>query len=471
MDSTTNNNNGLKIGYMPLAHEAYWKFFPEHQNGAMKLADEFRKYLSQFGTVCDIGKLIDSQKSSHEARLHFQKEDVDVFVLATVTYSTPDDVLIDLKRFSRPTILWNTQASSSIPSDMNFDKWMFEHGITGVPGLTNLLEREEIPYFLVSGHHTADKVNESFTTIKKALQAFKAVWGARIGIFGHLYPGMLDFGYDPALMYTTFGASTVPILESAVLEAYKTVPLEDASALKDSLGAKYSIADTFEGEELIRSARLALAMKQVVKEFDLDAASVYCQSMWQNPEIGVVSCIGNSMLAKEGIFCSCEGDIPTALCGLILNSLCGKAVFTEIWCNDFDNDSFMMGHSGQMNLALFEDNPKSVQLCRHPWWNGCHGRGACLQLKMPAGEATMLSVNPSPDGHWRMVVAVEDVTDRNPVPLGAPNFFIQLRQPISEFLDNLGSSGSAHHFALGYGNWTPHLKALSRILNLEYIEI
>ena len=49
--------------------------------------------------------------------------------------------------------------------------------------------------------------------------------------------------------------------------------------------------------------------------------------------------IGNSMLAEDGIFCSCEGDIPTAVCGLVFNSLTsGKGVFTEIWANDFDND-------------------------------------------------------------------------------------------------------------------------------------
>ncbi len=135
------NSEGIKIGYMPLAHKIYWKYFPEHRSPALGLAGELRDYLSQFGSVCETGQLIDSYAQSVEARRLFQANDVDVIVLATVTYSTPDDVILDLKKFSRPTIVWNTQASSSIPADLDFKKWMLEHGVTGVPGITNLLVR------------------------------------------------------------------------------------------------------------------------------------------------------------------------------------------------------------------------------------------------------------------------------------------------------------------------------------------
>ena len=458
----------VKIGYMPLAHESYWRFFPDKKEPSLACAKKFKEFLSQFGAVYETGQLIDSPARAKEARLLFQAMDVDMLILATVTYSTPDDILLDLKKFSRPIIVWNTQASSTIPDDMNWDQWMLEHGVTGVPGITNLLEREKMPYFLISGHSSNKIVNQSFSTILKTVQAAKTAWGARIGIFGHLYPGMIDFGYDPSLIYTTFGVSIIPIRDSKVVSAYQEVPSKEVAALEDDLRSKYTI-DKFQREEFSRSVQLALAMKRIVKEERLDAASVYCQSMWQHPEIGVVSCIGNSLLMQEGIFFSCEGDVPTALSGMVLNSFSrGQGVFTEIWSNDFDNDCFLMGHSGQMNLALFDKNPKSVKLSRHPWWNGCHGRGACLQVKMPAGEATLLGINPTSSGGWRMVVTIGDVTDRNPVPLGAPNFFMKMRKPISEFMEELGEAGAAHHFAMAYGDWGPHLKALAKLLKVEY---
>ena len=465
----TQSGNKVKIGYMPLAHDTYWRFFPEHEQNAIKWAKQYGEYLSQFGTVCETGKLIDCPERSKEARLHFQAEDVDLVVCATVTYSTPDDMVLDLIKFPRPVVVWNTQASSVIPPDMDFDKWMMEHGVTGAPGLTNLMEREEIPYFLVSGHYTSGKVKAYFSRIAEAVKAAKAAWGSRIGIFGHLYPGMMDFGYDPALLYTTFGACTVNILDAKVLTAFKDVDTAAVDALGEQMRCKYSIADDFEGEEFSRSMQLALAMKSVVEQEKLDAATVYCQSMWQHPEIGVVSCIGNSLCMQEGRFCSCEGDIPTALGGLILNSLSSdKAVFTEIWCNDFDNNSFMMGHSGSMNLGLFEGRAQSVKLSRHPWWDGCHGKGACLQLKMPPGRVTLLGICATREGGWRLIVTTGDVTDRAPVPLGAPNFFMLLQSPIDEFLEKLAKLGAAHHLAMAYGDYTEQLRALAKILQIEY---
>jgi len=463
-----NANEPLKIGYMPLAQDVYWKFFPEHKGNAEKWAKTYGEYLSQFGTICQTGKLIDGPANSKEARLLFQAKDVDVLVMPTVTYSTPDDIILDLKRFPRPVVIWNTQASRAIPPDMDFDMWMMEHGITGVSGVTNVLARENIPYFLVSGHYTDERVKESFSVTFDAVRAARDIWQSRIGIFGHLYPGMIDFGYDPTSLYLTFGVDTVNILATKVLDAFKQVDAKEVKKLEDELHEKYSFAHKFKGEEFTRSARLALAMKNVAEELELDAATVYCQSMWQYPEIGVVSCLGNSMLAEQGVFFTCEGDVPTAVCGMILNSLTGgRAVFTEIWTNDFDNDCFLMGHSGMMNLALFKDK-KHVKLSRHPWWDGCHGRGICMQLQMPPGSVTVMGLTATRDGGWRMVVTRGAVTERAATRLGAPNFFLKLEKPIVEWLEDFATTEASHHLSMAYGDWTRQLKGLSKILKVEY---
>lgn len=459
----------VRIGYLPLAHESYWRFFPAHREPALRLARVYGDYVSKFGALSETGRLIDSSAGSQEARLQFQAADVDVLVLTTVTFATPDDIILDLKRFPRPVVLWNTQRSSTIPADLDFGKWMLEHGACGVPGITNLLEREGIPYFLVSGHVDDAKVKTAFSDIFSALRAQKAARGSRIGIFGNLYPGMIDLGYDPTLLYTTFGAGTAHIHESRVLSAFKNVNSRDTRSMENTLRRKYSPCDTFKGEEFSRSARLAVAMKRIAREESLRAAAVQCQSVWQHPEIGVVPCLGNSLLMLEGIFCSCEGDVLTALSGMLMNSLSsGRGVFTEIWSNDFENDCLLMGHSGSMNLALFDETPKSVGLNRHPWWDGCRGRGACLQLQMPAGEVTLLATCCTRDGRWRMVVATADVTERRTVPVGAPNFFLQARKPLAKFLEDLCASGAAHHFALAYGDRTGQLKALAKLLKIEH---
>jgi L-arabinose isomerase len=458
----------IRIGLMHLAHETYWKYFPQHEKPTMDLARVFTKFIAGFGDVLETGKLVDSRARAREARLLFQEKDADVLVLATATYSTPDDVILELKRFVRPVVVWNTQKSAAIPRDLDFDKWMLEHGITGVPGITNLLEREGIPYFLISGHHTSETVREAFEIVFGAARAFGRIWGARIGMIGHLYPGMIDFGYDPTSMYTTFGAATVPVLEPVLSKAFDEVAERDVNALGDALSKRFAKAGDMTTEEYLQSVRTALAVKKVVEREALDAVTVYCQSLWQRHEMGVVPCLGMSLLMEEGVFCSCEGDVPTALSGMMLQSLSGSAFFTEIWCNDFENDQFMMGHSGTMNLGLFRSAPSEVKMVRHPWWTGCCGRGACLEVRMPPGRGTMMSLSQVGGSGWRMIVTTVEVVERDPVPLGAPNFFIKLDKPIARYLEDLASLGAAHHFSMAYGDWTAHLKALAKILKVEY---
>lgn len=460
----------IKIGYMPLAHDSYWQYFPEHHETAMGWSSKYRDFLSQFGSIVETGHLVDCPQRSAEARLLFQKEDADVFILPTVTYSTPDDIMLDLKRFRRPTIVWNTQASRGIPDDMDFDGWMMEHGVTGVPGLTNLLQREGIPYFLISGHYGDERVKREFAVYLEAIRAVKTIWGSRIGIFGHVYPGMLDFGYDPAAFFTTFGAATVEILDAKVLTAFKEADEKDVRVLEEKLCRDYQKDGDFEGEEFSRSVRLAIGMKKVADDLRLTAATVYCQSMWQHPEIGVVSCLGNSLFAEAGLFTTCEGDVPTALAGLILNSLSGdESVFTEIWCNDFEKDMFMMGHSGMMNLKHIPKDGKTAKMSRHPWWNGCKGHGVCFQVQVPPGKITLLGICPVRNGGFRMVNVAGSITDRPYVPLGAPNYFVKLEKPITEFLEAFGETGAAHHLAFAYGDWTKQVRAVAKILGVDYV--
>ena len=124
---------------------------------------------------------------------------------------------------------------------------------------------------------------------------------------------------------------------------------------------------------------------------------------------------------------------------------------------------------GLMNLALFEGSEGDAKWARHPWWDGCCGKGACLQVNMPPGEATMMSICSTREGGWRMVVTTCEVTGRAPVPLGAPNFFVKPDRPITAFIEDWGKAGAAHHLAMAYGDWTPHIRALSKLLDVEYL--
>jgi len=476
-------SNKIKIGYMALGHAYFWdNYWPWLEESALFWSDKYKEYLSQFGEICDIGKLVDSPERGDEAARYFNEQHIDVVIMVTITYSTPDDVLLALKDLKKPVILWMTAASPTLPPDLKFDRfkdryphhdktWFWEHGACGTPGILSLMEMEKMNYFFIAGHRDSESVKESFRSITDAIYCAKRLWGARIGQVGHLFPGMIDFGHDPTQMFSTFGVTQVPILDWVFTEAFEAVEQKDVDAMSEEIKEKYTIAHEFQDKEFENSMRLIFALRRVIKENKLDALTMYCQSLWNNKRIGVVPCLGMSMLMQEGVFFSCEGDLPTALSGLIMHHFGAKPIFTEIWLSDFEKNQFNMGHSGTMNLGYFE-NTKDVRVKRHPWWDGRCGRGACVDVGgMPHGEVTMLGITAIDGNKWRMIAATANVVDRPPLDLGCANFFLEPERSLEDFIRDWGKSSAGHHLAMCYGDRLKDIEVLAKVLGIQYVRI
>jgi len=460
----------LRLGFVPLAMEGYWEAFPELKQKSIDFARVLEKYLTQFGQVYSTG-LVDSVGKAEKCRLYLEQKDVDVIIVAEITFSPSGIILPSLLKLDYPLIIWNTQKDPTLKENFAFDDFLINHGLSGVPCLTNVLVRNKMQFTLISGHLSDQRVQDEFKVSLQAVGAWKRLRGSCIGFIGHIYTGMLDFGYDPTSLISTFGIDTVQLSQCEIINAFKKVSDEEIAALGEEIKEKYTVAGDFQGDELKRSLRLACALESLVKEKNLDAVANYCQALYTHPEIGVVPCLGTSLLMKKGVQFSCEGDVPSAVACMLLNYFTPKTTFSEMWSNDFENDEVMMGHSGQQNLALFADNPKSVLIRRHPWWEGACGRGASLEMRMPQGEITILGINPVYEGRWRLIFTEAEIVDKPPRPFGAPNFAVRFQKPLSEFLDAWTHAGPSHHVALAYGRWGEYLLKFAEFGRVECIKV
>ena len=80
----------------------------------------------------------------------------------------------------------------------------------------------------------------------------------------------------------------------------------------------------------------------------------------------------------------------------------------------------------------------------------------------------MLSICPVQGRQWRMIVSKAEIVQREPVPLGAPNFFSRFEKSITRYLEELAGLGAAHHFSMAYGDWTEHLRACAKVFKVDY---
>jgi len=86
-----------------------------------------------------------------------------------------------------------------------------------------------------------------------------------------------------------------------------------------------------------KMAKLYLALKQLVKEFDLDAIAIRCWSDLQNT-LGITPCLINGLFNSEGIPVACETDVCNAISMYALQLAAGEPPICMDWNNNFANE-------------------------------------------------------------------------------------------------------------------------------------
>ncbi|MGE5631814.1 MAG: hypothetical protein ACM3TR_12040 [Caulobacteraceae bacterium] len=78
-------------------------------------------------------------------------------------------------------------------------------------------------------------------------------------------------------------------------------------------------------EDVMNSARVYLALKELCREYKLDALTLRCFELLNRHSM--TSCLALSLLNNEGIVSGCEGDCQAAFSMLLLNLLTGSKAF------------------------------------------------------------------------------------------------------------------------------------------------
>src|SRR5208337_5220108 len=149
-----------------------------------------------------------------------------------------------------------------------------------------------------------------------------------VGTIGHTYDGMTDLMVDPLSLRKSVGPSSSPVEPERVAMIAASLPDEKVKAITEGERRRFQ-TESVPPEILDRSVRLALALEQVVKEDGLDALAILEQVWLKDPRIGIVANYGAGRLMSLGVPCAPEGDVPTAVCMLLLQELAGPSTIVE----------------------------------------------------------------------------------------------------------------------------------------------
>ncbi len=465
-----------KIAVVPLGHAVYFPQFPGLDTELKKKAAEFTALMDDSTDVL-VTEYVNTIEEALGCVRELKKEDVDGVVLLLTTYLPSSLTMPFAVELPVPIMLAGIQ-----PMDhLDYDKCttflqLVNDDICAMPEIAGAMNRlgRKIPPCLVHASSETEAAGRELRAWQHAVSARAAFKYAIFGYLGHTYEGMLDMHTDPTAFTRTFHAH-VKMLEMCELAAHADEVGEEEirqkiQVIRDTFSIREPsvdpLTDFVQPEDLDWSARMACALDRLVERNVLTALAYYYKGENNNlyERMAAALIVGNMLLTSAGIPLAGEADLKNAAAMLIMNRLGGGGSFAELHPFDITDNCVLIGHDGPHNIAIADDKPILRKLKKY---HGKSGSGIGVEFSLKAGPVTMLSINYTPEGRFRMVAAVGTSIKGKIPQTGNTNTRVQFRMPVTEFIRRWCESGPTHHLALGTGNHLDEIRYLAAMMDME----
>jgi len=147
-----------------------------------------------------------------------------------------------------------------------------------------------------------------------------------------------------------------------------------------------------DAEEILRSARMYLALKTAMEEQEADAITVDCLGLYYDGKLPAYPCLGFFQLNNEGSTGVCEADVDSTLSQLMLRYLSGRPAYVSDPVIDTATNQIVYAHCVATNRVFGPDGPSNPYIIRS---HAEDLKGASVQSLMPLGRAvTSIKINP-----------------------------------------------------------------------------
>ncbi len=474
----------VNIGVFGIGLAAYWPQFEGLKERLEGYQQKVEERISNFGAEVTSVGLVDDATSARAAGDMFAQANVDLIVCYVGTYATSSQVLPAVQRRRVPVLVLNLQPVPALDY-LNTDtaEWLANCCACCVPEIAYAFTRSKIQFNVVTGllsptqGHAQKYFERAWHDIEdwvKAASVLRALQYSRIGFLGHSYAGMLDMYTDPTLIHAELG-SHVELLEMDDLDQRVSDATQaEVDAKVSEIKATFDIAEPnidpiakpISDEGLEWSARVAVGLEKLVKDFNLHGLSYYYKGLNANrfEELGASVIVGNSLLTARGVAASGEGDLKTCIAMMIMDRLGGGGSYTEFYAIDFNDDFILMGHDGPGHVAISDKKPVLRGL---GVYHGKRGGGVSVEFKVKTGPITILGLTQTAAGKLKLIAAEGTSIAGDTMQIGNTNSRLDFDMEPDLFFNAWCAEGPTHHCALGIGHQLGLIKKFSRLAGIE----
>lgn len=487
-----------RIGLYSVGLQAYWEQFPGLRERLTEYGKFIEQRLSAWGDVFNYG-LVDTEGEGRRAGEWLNSNQVDLVFCHAATYSTSSTVLPVHQINKAPVVFLNLQPTDRINYDASTTgEWLAHCGACPVPEFANAFNRAGIAFRVVNGLLGLDYTpaisltNEVTNERKEAIRAWREIeeWTraaavprtlrhSRFGFLGNTYSGMLDMYSDFTMIQAQTGIH-IEVLEMCDLDRLlQEVTPQDVKRKLEEVHAMFQISGDSPSDPIARkpteeqmewSCKVAAAQEKLVLEYDLDALTYYYHGApggaYEKLQSGFI--VGHSLLTANGIPCSGEGDLKTAVAMKISDILGTGGSFCEIVVVDYIDETILLGHDGPFHVAISEGKPilRGMGL-----YHGKQGTGVSVEAKVRTGAITTLNVTQTGDGKLKLISSEGEATNGPIMQIGNTQTPVKFRKHPDDYMADWFAEAPTHHCAMSIGSNASLFQKVGELLQIKHVTL
>lgn len=466
------------VGLVGCGLDAYWPQFAGLRDTLLDYQDVIRKHMERPGlNVIDAG-LVDDVPKSRNIAASLKEAGIGLLVIYVATYSLSSTLMPLVKGIGAPVLLLNVQPSENIDYEyLNSlpDKaemtglWLSYCQACSIPEFSCVLNRAGVPYRIVTGHLSDERVWKELDEWICASYAVTSLRHSNFGLLGHYYCGMMDVYTDLRAVSSVFGTH-VEIIEMCELKALRDAVAEDEVRTKiEEFSEAFDVSPACTSHDLEKAAMTSVAMDRMVSGHSLDALAYYYEGHEGNEYEDIVASMiaGCTLLTGRGMPTAGECEVKNAHAMKIMSLLGAGGSFSEFYAMDFKDDVVLLGHDGPAHFNMAEGRVGLVPL---PVFHGKPGKGLSIQMTVKYGPVTLLSVCEGKDGIFFLAAEGESVPGPT-LQIGNTNSRYRFSCHAGEFVERWSLNGPSHHCAIGVGHIASELEKVAFLLGIPFVKI
>jgi L-fucose isomerase-like protein len=306
--------------------------------------------------------------------------------------------------------------------------------------------------------HTCDIASDTFRAdldrFARVCRTVRGLRNARIGCIGARTGAFQTVRFSEKLLQAS-GITVITVDLSEILAAAGAIR-DDAPELTGKLTEiqQYGrIATTIHRDNIVKQAKLTLAINRWIAEKDCDASAIQCWTSVQN-NWGCATCLTMSMMGEHLMPSACEVDVAGAISMYTLALASGVPSALLDWNNNFGKaaDKCVCTHCGNFPKTFIGHDPEIGNLDVLGTVIGSEKCFGAVKGKVKAGPMTYFRLSTDDvRGVIKAYVGEGRFTD-DPFPMDGGIAVTEVPR-LRELLAFMCRNGFEHHVAMVRGDW------------------